>query len=723
MSFASRTLWLFFVFVYTLCPPLWAEDTAQHHDRNNCPKDIIVVGHRDENIKTRNPARFTDDEAYAIAQVLAGMPDVDSLSLLTDFDEESEGTLFETMNDEELLGLLKGVRPSSIVALKNVWSSQAKRLVDGCREFVLLYLGNVVRFEGRAYLSFSDGYLSRHELKTMVSGLPHERISLFIDAPHAYHFLNGPPIQPYLEHDNAEELRGRFQKRFWPENLRYIGQSGVGAQRSERVALRSSLFQVLLRNALSGQADLDRDLQISEDELRGYLQSAGFGLENVSRKVRLVASKWNIDSDSNWFLLPKHKQGRVPQLKLMLKEWGVQQGSSNAERIYIFDALGLLWWGGSLPFYEKHPPQILPSHSSIVLVGPHATLASQNTNYQVYLEGRKEDNLSFINPDLRLSTLHGLFREDISSVDREAIRHIEATLPPDSYEADEAFVKRAESLLSLLAKTKRDARTEARITRSVIGAVYISLGALVYGLGARAYGIDYYQQAACPFQKGPYWNFQDSELCSGRVRNDSGDVAFAAISTMIQGGVSLIASIPSWFASGDERSYRSYLEGVASHPYAKERYLMEAINRVIDSNDGRVAVGRTWRGVKGCYAISLVTVASYFLTLFFLSPEDERGSAMIGTSLLVSGAPVLVSSLADFWRARYTDELLVDVLAEESRKELGLVESGLVTSSQVKGSRVHAPDSLESFTQVRNTKNEKASVKKDSSGPVEVYPW
>ena len=223
--------------------------------------------------------RYTDDDALAYSELL-GVHAARS-RIYAVLDEETRSTwpeLVPRVLAPERRDILRGFDE----LLDEIHAAEAPQEV-----FLILVGHGGVDAMGDGYFVLPDGRLTRDDLLQMLERLRGASVHLIVDTCNAWDLVRPrgeggwrPDTVPVpVTEALAEALQQEGAARRFP-NTGFLLASSEGMQAFEFSLLSSGVFSYLVRSALAGGADLDRDERVTYGEVVAFVAAAVSGVES-----------------------------------------------------------------------------------------------------------------------------------------------------------------------------------------------------------------------------------------------------------------------------------------------------------------------------------------------------------------------------------------------------------------------------------------------------------
>lgn len=254
---------------------------------------VIAIGYNAAEPDPRPTLSFADDDAarFFLQQVETS----EKAWLLTTFDEGSAAAYPE---------LTRIAAPPTRTELARAlgeitWLARARKSEGTPTELVLYFAGHGdVTPAGEGYLVLADGRLTRTDLfQQVVQGSPTDVNHLLLDACASYFMVNSrgeertsgqtalsPELLNAIRADVAQD-----DPAAWARTGVLVSTSSSAAVH-ETSALASGVFSYLLRSALAGAADLNRDGSIEYGEVAAFIASASAHIGDPRARLAVHAA-------------------------------------------------------------------------------------------------------------------------------------------------------------------------------------------------------------------------------------------------------------------------------------------------------------------------------------------------------------------------------------------------------------------------------------------------
>jgi hypothetical protein len=253
---------------------------------------VIAIGYNAAEPDPRPDLSFADDDAARLFQIM--LPAATKSWLLTTFDRESAARHPD---------LAQVAMPPTLVELSRVLGELAwharKSSAEGRRtELVFFFAGHGdVTPAGEGYLVFADGRLTRDELfRQVVRGSPTDLNHVILDACASYFMVSARdeavakavPLTPDIL-DVIKSSEAAQDPSAWARTGVLVSTTSSAAVHESR-ALSSGVFSYLLRSALLGAGDVNRDGTLEYSEVAAFIASASRDVDDPRARLSVHAA-------------------------------------------------------------------------------------------------------------------------------------------------------------------------------------------------------------------------------------------------------------------------------------------------------------------------------------------------------------------------------------------------------------------------------------------------
>jgi hypothetical protein len=256
---------------------------------NEVERVLVVVGHNGGAPDPRTPLRFADDDAARLFEAL--LPTARRGFLLATFDKESARLfpeLLDTATEPSKENLAR-------VLGEAFWILRQHKQDGRATELVFAFAGHGdVSDAGEGFVVLSDGVLTKSDLETQViEASPADTNHVVIDACASYFMVQSRgdaseskavPLTPQLlgviQGGASAAARARTGVLVSTSDAAEVHESGE---------LSSGVFSFLLRSALAGAGDVNRDGRVEYGEASAFIAQASAGLSDPRARLQVFA--------------------------------------------------------------------------------------------------------------------------------------------------------------------------------------------------------------------------------------------------------------------------------------------------------------------------------------------------------------------------------------------------------------------------------------------------
>ena len=254
---------------------------------------VIAIGYNSGAPDPRPRLKHADDDAARLYELMVGAST--KSWLLTTFDRESAS---------RYPALAALAAPPTLVELSRVlgeltWHVRQSKDKGRSTELVFFFAGHGdVTPGGEGYVVFADGALTRDDLyRQVVAGAPTDLNHVILDACASYFMVNARgdeeesgavPLTPAIL-DVIESQEARHDPSVWARTGVLVSTSSSAAVH-ESASLGSGIFSYLLRSALLGAADVNRDGRLEYAEVASYIHAASNDVADPRARLAVHAA-------------------------------------------------------------------------------------------------------------------------------------------------------------------------------------------------------------------------------------------------------------------------------------------------------------------------------------------------------------------------------------------------------------------------------------------------
>ncbi|HEY1099694.1 MAG TPA: hypothetical protein VGF99_12245 [Myxococcota bacterium] len=289
---------------------------------------VVVVGYNGPVGGDRAPLSWADDDAVRLYQQL--LPGAKQAWLLTAFDDDSAR-----------LWSREGIsaRPPTRTELAHVlgeayWAMRDEAAVGGA-ELVFAVVGHGdVDKDGEGHVVLADGVFSRTDLERQVIEASPARVNhVVVDACASYHMVARGDGAEALPVDLQVALSPRLHEASvgWERTGVLVATSSAAATH-ESAAVGGGIFSFVLRSALTGAADVNRDGRVEYGEVAAFVAAANAAVTDPRARLDITARAPRHDPHVAVNDLVNHDPGHWLYLD-----------ARSPRHVRVIDARGLPW--------------------------------------------------------------------------------------------------------------------------------------------------------------------------------------------------------------------------------------------------------------------------------------------------------------------------------------------------------------------------------------------
>jgi len=241
---------------------------------------LIVTSNRSARL-ARPDLRYADDDGAKYYEMFRMIAPEANVRLLTAFDADTE-KLFPDLVSKTRPPTRAGVTAAAAELAALATAAKATGPVD----FYFVFAGHGDIQGGKGFLDLPDGAFTADDLEAMLKAVPATHAHVILDSCNSFFVVNSR--KPGGRHFVTSEEASKSLSARLP-NVGVFLSTSAEAEVFEWSELQSGVFSHAVRSGLAGAADVNRDGQVSYDELRAFVNVASKDVKNPVYRPQVFA--------------------------------------------------------------------------------------------------------------------------------------------------------------------------------------------------------------------------------------------------------------------------------------------------------------------------------------------------------------------------------------------------------------------------------------------------